>query len=86
MKNLFTFLFIFGGVVNRKQYLIVFPMCFIMLISFTWFMSITKHIGYFGNIANLIDFILIPFALISLVSFFHCVGEDWKILEEVNSG
>ncbi len=83
MKKLFTFLFSFKGVVNRKQFLIIFPMCFILLFTFTWFMSLTKHIGYFGNIANLIDFILIPFALISLASFFSLC---WRRLEDIGRG
>ena len=83
MKNLFNFLFSFKGIVKRKQFLIVFPICFVLLFSIAWITSRTKYIGYFSNIAEFVDFVFIPLALASLVSLFSFC---WRRLEDMGRG
>jgi uncharacterized membrane protein YhaH (DUF805 family) len=83
MKNLFKFLFGFKGIVNRKQFLIIFPICFVLLFSVAWITSATKYIGYFSNIAEFLDFVFIPLALACLVSLFSFC---WRRLEDLGRG
>ncbi len=83
MKNLFIFLFSFKGIVNRKQFLIIFPIFFVLLFSIAWITSTTKYIGYFSNIAEFVDFVLIPLAITCLASIFSFC---WRRLEDLGRG
>lgn len=83
MKNLLIFLFSFKGEVNRKQFLCIYPICLVLLFSVAWIISNNKNIGYFGDIANIMDLVLTPLAFVSLVSLFSFC---WRRLENMGRG